>query len=37
MSHDPHSVGAVTPQSVHFDQPLTLKSGAVIHAYDLMY
>jgi homoserine O-acetyltransferase len=37
MSHDPHSVGAVTPQSAHFDQPLTLKSGAVIDAYDLMY
>ena len=37
MSHDPHSVGAVTPQSVHFEQPLTLKSGAVIDAYDLMY
>jgi homoserine O-acetyltransferase len=37
MSHDPHSVGAVTPQSAHFDQPLTLKSGAVIDAYDLIY
>jgi homoserine O-acetyltransferase len=27
----------VTPQSMHFDAPLTLQSGASIHSYDLSY
>lgn len=30
------SVGLVTPQSIHFDQPLTLASGRVIAKYDLV-
>ncbi|TVQ72125.1 MAG: homoserine O-acetyltransferase [Oceanospirillales bacterium] len=30
------SVGLVTPQSIHFDQPLTLASGRVIKEYDLV-
>jgi len=34
---DAHSVGAVTPQTAHFDQPLTLLSGATVDAYDLMF
>ncbi len=34
---DAHSVGAVTPQTAHFDQPLTLLSGASVDAYDLTY
>jgi homoserine O-acetyltransferase len=35
----PHtgSVGAVTPQTAHFDAPLALKCGASIDAYDLVY
>ena len=32
-----NSVGIVTPQSVHFDVPLTLKSGAVIEDYDIVF
>ncbi|MEX2367243.1 MAG: homoserine O-acetyltransferase [Pseudohongiellaceae bacterium] len=32
----PDSVGIVKPQLVHFDEPLTLRSGRVIDAYDLM-
>ena len=31
------SVGVVTPQTAHFDAPLTLKSGAVLPCYDLVY
>ena len=30
------SVGLVTPQSIHFDQPLTLASGRVISQYELV-
>ena len=32
-----HSVGAVSSQRAHFDQPLTLRSGNVLPAYDLVY
>lgn len=31
------SVGLVTPQIHHFDQPLTLRSGRVLPSYDLVY
>ncbi len=31
------SVGIVTPQVARFDAPLTLKSGAVLDAYELVY
>jgi len=31
------SVGIVTPKIQHFDQPLTLTSGASLPAYDLVY
>lgn len=31
------SVGVVSPQTAHFDMALTLKSGAVLTAYDLVY
>ncbi|MES1998179.1 MAG: homoserine O-acetyltransferase [Pseudomonadota bacterium] len=31
------SVGIVVPQTAHFDIPLTLKSGAVLPRYDLVY
>ena len=31
------SVGIVVPQTAHFDTPLTLKSGAVLPRYDLVY
>eukprot|EP00825_Cyclidium_porcatum_P031875 TRINITY_DN3383_c0_g1_i5.p2 TRINITY_DN3383_c0_g1~~TRINITY_DN3383_c0_g1_i5.p2 ORF type:complete len:157 (-),score=43.07 TRINITY_DN3383_c0_g1_i5:97-567(-) len=31
------SVGAVQPQRAHFDQPLHLRSGGVLPAYDLVY
>lgn len=31
------SVGLVTPQVHHFDQPLTLRSGRVLPSYDLVY
>ena len=34
---DPSSVGIVAPQTVHFSEPLTLKSGAVLPAFDLTY
>jgi len=33
----PRSVGAVKPQMMHFDQPLSFKSGATLPAYDLVY
>ncbi len=31
------SVGMVAPQTAHFDSPLTLKSGAVLPQFDLVY
>ncbi len=31
------SVGLVTPQTLHFDQPLELDSGRTLPAYDLVY
>ena len=31
------SVGIVTPQTAHFNEPLTLKSGDVLPAFDLIY
>ncbi|MHB1676402.1 MAG: homoserine O-succinyltransferase MetX [Sulfuriferula sp.] len=31
------SVGIVTPQTAHFAAPLTLKSGAVLSGYDLVF
>jgi len=31
------SVGTVTPKRAHFDEPLRLKSGAVMAEYDLVY
>jgi homoserine O-acetyltransferase len=31
------SVGAVTVQTMHFDEPLRFRSGAVLDAYDLTY
>jgi len=34
---EPGSVGIVTPQRAHFPEPLVLKSGAVLPAYDLVY
>ncbi|MBI2313036.1 MAG: homoserine O-acetyltransferase [Betaproteobacteria bacterium] len=36
-THEPGSVGAVTPRTAHFDRPLTFRSGAVLDAYDLVY
>jgi homoserine O-acetyltransferase/O-succinyltransferase len=35
--HDPNSVGIVTPQYVHIDKPLELRSGAVLSSYNLVY
>src|ERR687893_424168 len=35
--HDPSSVGAVTAQNAHFDQPIKLRSGAELPSYDLVY
>ena len=32
-----NSVGAVQPQTLHFDEPLAFRSGAVLHGYDLVY
>lgn len=34
---DSSSVGIVIPQTAHFSEPLALKSGAVLPAYDLVY
>ena len=31
------SVGIVVPQRAHFELPLTLKSGAILHDYELVY
>ena len=35
--HDPSSVGAVKAQTAHFEQPIRLKSGAALSAYDIAY
>ncbi|HUG79184.1 MAG TPA: homoserine O-acetyltransferase [Burkholderiales bacterium] len=35
--HDPSSVGVVVPQTAHFDDPLRLKSGAELSAFDIAY
>src|SRR5256714_15681478 len=35
--HDPSSVGAVTAQKAGFDQPLRLKGGAELPAYEIAY
>ncbi len=35
-SNSSDSVGLVTPQVLHFDEPLTLRSGKVLPAYDLI-
>ncbi|HEX6016843.1 MAG TPA: homoserine O-acetyltransferase [Burkholderiaceae bacterium] len=32
-----HSIGVVRPQSLHFEQPLVLRSGATIADYTLVY
>jgi homoserine O-acetyltransferase len=37
MSEAAHSVGIVAPQTAHFSAPLTLRSGAVLPEYDLVY
>jgi homoserine O-acetyltransferase/O-succinyltransferase len=34
---DPNSVGAVAPQTMHFAEPLMLRSGAAIDCYDLIF
>src|SRR3954465_10123707 len=34
---EPGSVGAVTPRTMHFGEPLRSRSGAVLDAYDLVY
>src|SRR5258707_11658034 len=35
--HDPSSAGAVRAQKAHFDQPLKLRGGAALPAYDIAY
>ncbi len=35
--HAPSSVGPVVAQTAHFDEPLTLRSGAVLAEYDIAY
>ena len=39
MNREGHgnSVGAVKPQSMHFDQPLSFRSGTMLREYDLAY
>ncbi len=37
QAQDSNSVGIVTPQTVHIDTPLHLKSGSVLNSYDLVY
>ena len=32
-----HSVGVVTPQRVSFNEPITLKSGASLPGFELVY
>lgn len=34
--HPPDSVGVVTPQTLHFDEPITLACGQTLPAYDLV-
>ena len=36
-SAGPRSVGAVNSQTLHFSEPLALRSGAVLGSYDLIY
>jgi homoserine O-acetyltransferase/O-succinyltransferase len=36
-NHDPTSVGCVAPQTMHFEAPLGLKSGAFLDSYELTY
>ena len=33
----PKSVGVVTPQRARFNEPIRLKSGAVVDEYELVY
>jgi homoserine O-acetyltransferase/O-succinyltransferase len=35
--HDPTSVGAATAQKAHFSEPLALRGGATLPAFDLAY
>lgn len=35
--YENNSVGIVAPQTAHFTEPLTLKSGAVLSQFDLVY
>ena len=35
--HDPSSVGAATAQKAHFDQPIRLRGGAELPAYEIAY
>ncbi|HSI24114.1 MAG TPA: homoserine O-acetyltransferase [Methylotenera sp.] len=35
--YENNSVGIVAPQTAHFNEPLTLKSGAVLPQFDLVY
>jgi homoserine O-acetyltransferase len=35
--HDPSSVGAATAQKAHFDQPIRLRGGAELPAFDIAY
>lgn len=35
-SHIERSVGLVTPETCHFEQPLTLSCGRTLHSYDLV-
>jgi len=37
QEHSENSVGAVTPQTLHFDAALAFRSGAVLDDYDLVY
>lgn len=37
LMQDTKSVGVVTPQYVHIDSPLQLKSGATLDRYHLVY
>ncbi|CAB1370343.1 homoserine O-succinyltransferase MetX [Denitratisoma oestradiolicum] len=37
MKKQGNSIGVVAPQRAHFDEPLTLRSGSVLPAYDLVY
>lgn len=36
-AHSSSGVGIVAPQTAHFSEPLTLRSGAVLPEYDLVY